>query len=167
VVADGVHILLAVALVIVLLRTERVEPYLVAILAAGVPDLDKYLFTPLIYSGYLSGPIWTHRGITHSLFAFALFVGAAHLVGQGRAAAVGYGSHLAADFATGAIRLFAPFTVRLHGLYYDWVFGNVVAGTFALAVTLAGLAAMLSDPDPGEVDSRTDPLGRLGEWWFR
>lgn len=171
-VADGVHILLAVALVLAVLRTDRAEPYLVAILAAGLPDLDRYLFTPFIYSGYLSGPIWTHRGITHSLLAFALVVGAAHLVGHWRAAALGYGSHLIADFMTGGVRLFAPFTVGIHGLYYDWMLGNLVAGTFALVVTLAGLAAMLrADASrttelTGE-ESRPALLARLSEWWFR
>lgn len=133
-VADGIHILLGVALFALVSRTDRVEAYLVVVIAAGLPDLDRYLFTPFLYSGYLSGPIWTHRGITHSLVALLLFVGAAHLLGHWRAAAVGYGSHLAADFITGGIRLFSPLTIRQHGLYFDWMLGNIVAGTFAALV---------------------------------
>lgn len=146
-VADGVHILLGVALVSLLLRTDRVEPYLVVILAAGLPDLDRYLFTPFLYSGYLSGAIWTHRGITHSLAAFLLFVGAARLIGHWRPAVLGYGSHLVADFLTGGIRLFAPLSIRPHGLYYDWMLGNLVAGGFAVVVVLADLAVRLHDGD--------------------
>lgn len=173
-VADGVHVLLAVSLVVAVLRTRRAEPYLVAILTASVPDLDKYLFTPFVYAGYLSGSLWTHRGITHSLLVLLLFVGAARRVGHWRAAAIGYGSHLVADYLTGGIRLFAPFTVRLYGLYYDWMLGNVVAGSFAVVVTLAGLAAMLrldADADV-DADARTvtvddDPFDRFSRWWFR
>lgn len=167
-VADGVHILLAVALVIVVLRTDRAEPYLIAILAAGIPDLDRYLFTPLLYSGYLTGPVWTHRGITHSLVAFLLFVAIARSVGHWRAAALGYGSHLVADYFTGSIRLFAPFSPRPYGLYYDWMLGNVVAGSFAVVVVLLGLAALLRrESATADVERRTDPFGRLSEWWFR
>lgn len=177
-VADGVHVLLGVSLVVAVLRTRRAEPYLVAILAASVPDLDKYLFTPFVYAGYLSGPLWTHRGITHSLLALLLFVGAAYRVGHWRAAVLGYGSHLVADYLTGGIRLFAPFTVRLYGLYYDWMLGNVVAGSFAVVVTLVGLAAMLrldgdadanatTDTGTGAVAAADDPFGRFSRWWFR
>lgn len=171
-VADGVHILLGVALVALLLRTDRVEPYLVVILAAGLPDLDRYLFTPFIYSGHLSGPIWTHRGITHSLVALLLFVGLAHLAGEWRPAALGYGSHLLADFVTGGIRLFAPFSVQPHGLYYDWMLGNVVAGTFALLVVLAELTVRFRDGDePTGVGSGTGVVSTavvgLFQKWFR
>lgn len=162
-VADGVHILLAIALVMVLLRTDRLEPYLVAILAAGLPDLDRYLFTPFLYTGYLSGPMWTHRGITHSLLAFGLFTGVAYAVGYWRPAAIAYGSHLIADFLTGGIRLFVPLTPRLYGLYYDWMLGNVIAGSFAAVVVTSGLAALIRrDRLDGAavVDSRV-------AWWFR
>lgn len=149
-VADGIHILLGVALITLFMRTDRVEVYLIGILAAGFPDLDKYLFSPLVYGGYLSGPIWTHRGITHSLVALLLFVGAARLVGLWRPAAIGYGSHLMADICTGAVRLFAPFSIEQYGLYYDWGLGNVVAGTFATVVIFAELAVRLEDDGAGE-----------------
>lgn len=166
-VADGIHILLAVALFALVSRTDRVDAYLVVIVAAGVPDLDRYLFTPFIYSGYLTGPIWTHRGITHSLFALLLFVGAAHLIGHWRAAAVGYGSHLIADFITGGIRLFSPFTITPHGLYYDWMLGNVVAGTFA-ALVIARELVRRTRAEPVDSDSREKRVPTLDDLrrWF-
>lgn len=141
-VADGVHVLLGAALVMVLLRTERVEPYLVALLFAGVPDLDRYVFGPLIAAGHLSGPLWAHRGITHSLLAMALFVGLALLLREWRAGAIGYGSHLVADFLTGTLRLFAPFDLRAYGLGLDWLLGSAVAGGFSGVVLVVGLVAM-------------------------
>jgi inner membrane protein len=168
-VADGIHILLAVALFAFLSRTDSVEAYLVVIVASGLPDLDRYMFTPFIYSGYLSGPMWTHRGITHSLFALLLFVGAGHLLGHWRAAAVGYGSHLAADFLTGGIRLFSPLTISYHGLYYDWMVGNVVAGAFATLVIGWELFVRTRDtPVDGESDERSDairPLDHVRRWF--
>lgn len=141
-VADGVHVLLGPALVMVLLRTERVESYLVALLLAGVPDLDRYLLGPLVAGGYLTGPLWAHRGITHSLFVLVLFVGLASLVGESRAGAIGYGSHLAADFLTGRVMLFAPFDVGTYGLGLDWLLGSAVAGAFSGVVLIAGVVAM-------------------------
>ena len=152
-VADGVHILLAVALFALVARSDRVEGYLVVVIAAGVPDLDRFMFTPFIYQGYISGPIWTHRGITHSLLALLLFVGAASYLGLWRAAAVGYGSHLAADLLTGGIRLFSPLTIRYYGLYYDWMVGNVVAGTFA-ALVIGRELVVRTQADPLDAGSR-------------
>jgi len=141
-VADGVHVLFAPALVMVLLRTDRAEPYLVAVLFAGVPDLDRFLFGSLVAGRYLSGPVWAHRGLTHSLLAMALFVGIAYLVGEWRAGAIGYGSHLAADFLTGGVRLFVPFDTGTYGLGFDWLLGSALAGAFSSVVLIAGLAAM-------------------------
>lgn len=138
-VADGVHILVGVALLALLSRTDRVSAYLVVALAAGFPDLDRYLFSPLLYAGYLSGPLWTHRGITHSLAALLLVVVVAWTIGYHRAAAIGYGSHLVADFVTGGIRLLAPLSVQPYGLYYDWMLGNVVAGAAAVFVIAADI----------------------------
>lgn len=152
-VADGIHILLAVALFALVSRTDRVEAYLVVVIAAGLPDLDRYLFTPFIYSGYISGPIWTHRGITHSLFALLLFVSVAHLIGHWRAAVIGYGSHLVADYVTGGIRLFSPFTIRQHGLYFDWMLGNIVVGTFA-ALVIVGELIVRTRAERIDADSR-------------
>lgn len=169
-VADGIHILLGVALVAVLVRPDHVEAYLVVILAAGLPDLDRYLFAPLVYNGYLSGPIWTHRGITHSLAVMILVVWVAHAVGMWRPAAVGYGSHLVADFLTGGIRLLAPFSDQLYGLYYDWMLGNVIAGTFAALVIGADLAARVRSGDETHaVETRTGlgstgVVGQLRRW---
>lgn len=169
-VADGIHILLAVALFALVSRTDRVEAYLVVVVAAGLPDLDRYLFTPFIYSGYISGPIWTHRGITHSLFALLLFVGASHLIGHWRAGAVGYGSHLIADFLTGSIRLFSPVTIRQHGLYFDWMLGNVVAGTFAALVIARELivrtrAERVDSDGRDRRDSSVPSLDEVRRWF--
>lgn len=170
-VADGIHILLGVALVALLARTDRVEAYLVVILAAGLPDLDRYLFSPLVYGGYLSGPIWTHRGITHSLAVLCLVIGVGHLLGYWRPAAIGYGSHLIADFLTGSIRLGAPFTTRPYGLHYDWMLGNIVLGAFATLVVVAELAVRVRDGQEsagirGWSDAMAITLvGRLRRWF--
>jgi inner membrane protein len=168
-VADGVHILFGVALVMLLLRTRRLEPYLIAVLAAGGPDLDRYLFVPLIYRGYLSGPLWTHRGITHSLLLMVVVVAIAYAAGHWRAGAIAYGSHLAADYATGGIRLFAPFEVSLYGLYFDWMLGNVVLGTFSVIVLVVGLIALLDEADEQDrTNELTLPrLRRVLSGWFR
>lgn len=167
-VADGIHVLLGPALVMVLLRSDRAEPYLVAMLLAGVPDLDRYLFSPLITGGYLTGPLWAHRGITHSLLVMALFVYLAYLVGETRAGALGYGSHLAADFLTGSIRLFAPFDVVAYGFGYDWLLGSTVAGVFSGVVLIVGVAAMAH---PERVDRLRRGVRRLvralgWQWWL-
>lgn len=168
-VADGVHVLFAIALVVVLLRTRRAEPYLIAVLAAGGPDLDRYLFAPFIYRGYLAGPLWTHRGITHSLFLMAVFVAVAYAVGHWRAGVIGYGSHLVADYATGGIRLFAPLDASLYGLYLDWMLGNLVVGAFSVVVIAVGLGAMLTTTeDRDDADDLALPLlDEVFSWRFR
>lgn len=168
---DGIHILLGVALVALLIRPDRVEPYLVVVLAASLPDLDRYLFAPFVYTGYLSGPLWTHRGITHSVVALVLVVGTAYAVGLEAPAALGYGSHLAADFLTGGVRLLASLSTAQYGLYYDWVIGNVVAGTVAGLVIVAELAVRLRRDDETR-DAGIDPengaralVGRVRRWF--
>ncbi|USZ69387.1 metal-dependent hydrolase [Halorussus salilacus] len=147
-VADGIHILLGVAMVMVLLRTDRVEPYLVAMLCGALPDLDRYVFVPFVYRGYLSGTMWTHRGITHSLVALGVVVVLAASIGQWRAAAIAYGSHLLADIVTGSVRLFAPFDLTPYGLHYDWMTGTLVAGVVSSLVVGVGLVSMVSDEYP-------------------
>jgi len=62
-VATGVHILISLALVVLLFRSERPEPYLVTALAAAVPDIDTFVFRPLIELGYLEGGAVDASGI--------------------------------------------------------------------------------------------------------
>jgi inner membrane protein len=147
-VADGVHVLLGPALVMILLRTERVEPYLVALLFAGVPDLDRYLFGALSLptNGYVWESVFVHRGITHSLLAMALFVGIAYLIGEWRAGAIGYGSHLTADFLTGGVELFSPFVVQRYGLELNWLLASATAGALS-AVVLTGGVMVMAHPE--------------------
>ena len=161
-VADGVHIMLAVALVVLVVRTDRAEPYLVAIVTAGVPDLDWFLFTYFAETGYLTGQLWTHRGITHSLFALLLCVGVGYRFGFWRPAALGYGSHLVADFLTGEIQLLAPFSTELYGMYYDWVLGSLLAGAFALLVIVLGLGVMVNRD---RLDARGGPWAGVADWF--
>jgi inner membrane protein len=163
-VADGVHVLLGPALVMLLLRTERVEPYLVALLFAGVPDLDRYLFGPLVAGGYLSGPLWVHRGISHSLLAMALFVGLGFLIGEWRAGAIGYGSHLAADFLTGGVRLLVPFDAGTYGLGFDWLVGSAIAGGFSSVVLIVGLVAMVHRERADRVRTAVLRRARVARW---
>ena len=169
-VADGVHVLLGPALVMVLLRTDRVEPYLVALLFAGVPDLDRYLFGALALptNGYLWESVFVHRGITHSLLAMALFVGIAYLIGEWRAGAIGYGSHLTADFLTGGVELFSPFVVQRYGLELNWLLASATTGAFSGVVLVVGVAAM-SNPERADrlrtaLHSRIPSTGWVSRW---
>ncbi len=138
-VADGAHLLLSLSLVMVLFRARRAEPYLVAVLAAAIPDADKFVFDPLVRMGFVDGVLWTHRGLTHSLLFGLLLVLALSVVGPWHPAAVGFGSHVLFDFLTGGVRLFAPLDTGLYGLEFDWILTNIVTMVFSVTVILGGL----------------------------
>lgn len=144
-VATGVHILLALALVLLVVRSERAEPYLVAALAATVPDADTFVFRPLIELGYVSSVVWTHRGLTHSLLAGFVVVTLLSAFGPWRPAAIGFGSHLVFDMLSGGIRLFAPVDRTLYGISLDWLLLNALTSAFAIVVLLGGLLEMKYD----------------------
>ena len=137
-VADGVHIMCGLALVLLITRSRDVEPYLVAALAAEVPDVDVFLFHFVVRD--LRGLMWAHRGITHSLAAAAAFVLLASLVAQWRAAAVGYLSHLSLDLLTGGVLLLAPLDTAVYGVSTDWYLLNGVVGFLSVAIIVGGLA---------------------------
>lgn len=145
-VADGVHILLAIALVYLCFRTTEAGPYLVAALAASIPDVDMFLFHPLIELGYVEGIVWGHRGVTHSLFVGLLFVGLVAAVGPWRPAALGFGSHVAFDLVTGGVRLFAPLSAEMVGLSAGWLLFNLLGSLIAGAVLVVAIVRM--DPEP-------------------
>lgn len=154
-VMDGVHVLLALALVLALFRSRRVDPYLVAVLAAAAPDVDKFVLDPLVRLGYVHGAVWAHRGVTHSLFFGVALVWALSYVGPWRAAAVGFFSHLSFDFLTGGVLLFAPFDPTLYGTSYSWLLANILVTTVSVAVLLAGLVRWQYDLlAPSAVPSR-------------
>ncbi|QLG48470.1 metal-dependent hydrolase [Natrinema halophilum] len=138
-VADGVHILLSLALVMITFRSRRPEPYFVTALAAAVPDIDVIVFHPLIDLGYVEGALWVHRGLTHSLVGGIVIVGLLSAFGPWRAAAIGFGSHIVLDFMTGGVRLLAPFDAALYGVSYDWMLMNLLTSTFAVTVLLSGM----------------------------
>lgn len=138
-VADGAHLLLSLALVLLLFRARRAEPYLVAVLAAAIPDSDKFVFDPLVQLGYVDGAIWTHRGLTHSLVFGVLLILVLSLLGPWRAAAVGFFSHISFDLLTGGVRLFAPFDPGLYGLQLSWLLLNIMTMVFSVTVILAAL----------------------------
>lgn len=146
-VATGVHILLGLALVLLVFRSERPEPYLVAALAATVPDADTFVFRPLIELGYVSSVAWTHRGLTHSLLAGVVVVALLSAFGPWRAAAIGFGSHVAFDMLSGGVQLFAPVEQTLYGVSLDWLLLNMFASAIAVAVILGGLLGMKYDFD--------------------
>lgn len=146
-VATGVHILLSLALVLLVVRSERPEPYLVAALAATVPDADTFVFRPLIELGYVSSVAWTHRGLTHSLLAGFVVVALLSAFGPWRAAAIGFGSHVVFDMLSGGVRLFAPVEQTLYGVSLDWLLLNMFASAVAVAVILSGLLGMKYDFD--------------------
>lgn len=146
-VADGVHILFSLALVRVLFRSRRPEPYLVAALAATFPDVDIYLFTPLIRLGYVDGVVWVHRGVTHSLLAGVLVTLALSRFGPWQAAAAGFYSHVAFDLLTGGVRLFAPVDPALYGFSLSWLLLNVLTSALAVSAILGGLYRMSYEHD--------------------
>jgi len=141
-VADGAHILLGLAFAMLVFRTRRAEPYLVAVLASSIPDSDKFVFTPLLRMGYVDGFIWIHRGITHSLLFGVMLVLVLSSIGPWRAAAVGFASHVTFDFLTGGVQLFAPFSSRFFGFDLGYTLMNVVSMVFAVTVLAGGLLCL-------------------------
>ncbi len=144
-VANGVHILISLALVVLLFRSGRPEPYLVAALAAAIPDIDTFVFRPLVELGYVEGTLWMHRGLTHSLLAGIALTVLLAAFGPWRAAAVGFGSHVLLDFLSGGVRPFAPFDPTLYGVSADWLLLNMLISIIAVTVLLGGLLGMKYD----------------------
>lgn len=148
-VATGVHILLGLALVSLVVRSDRPEPYLVAALAATVPDADTFVFRPLVELGYVSSIVWTHRGLTHSLLAGFVVVALLSAFGPWRAAAIGFGSHVVFDMLSGGVRLLAPVDQTLYGISLDWLLLNMLTSAVAVVVILGGLLGMKYDLERG------------------
>ncbi|QCS41913.1 metal-dependent hydrolase [Natrinema versiforme] len=144
-VATGVHILIGLALVLLVSRSGRAEPYLVVALAAMAPDIDTFVFRPLVEFGYVSGPLWSHRGLTHSLLGGVVVVALLAYFGPWRAAAIGFGSHVGFDMLTGGVRLFAPVDPTLYGTSVDWLLLNMLASVVAVIIILGGLLGMKYD----------------------
>ncbi|WP_254532554.1 metal-dependent hydrolase [Natrinema gelatinilyticum] len=157
-VADGVHILISLALVMIIFRSRQHEPYLVTALAAVVPDIDVIVFRPLATLGYAEGVLWAHRGLTHSLLAGVVVIGFLSMFGPWRAAAIGYGSHLVFDSLTGGVRLFAPFDPTLYGVSVDWLLLNLVTSAFAVTVLLGGMFATKYDFEYGASSFAPKPV---------
>lgn len=141
-VADGAHILLSLSLVLVIFRTRRAEPYLVAVLAASFPDVDIFVLHPLVENGYVDGVIWTHRGLTHSLSVGVLLILILSYFGPWRPAVVGFFSHVFFDFLTGGVRLFAPLDSSLYGFTVDWTVANVIVICISTITLFTGLFYM-------------------------
>lgn len=146
-VADGVHVLVALALVVVVLRERRPEAYLVGALAAAFPDIDVYVLPALVDLGYVHGPVWGHRGVTHSLLAGAVVTLALSRFGPWRAAAIGFFSHLAFDAVTGGVYLLAPATSVRYGISGGWLLLNMLASVASVAAILAGSRYLWTETD--------------------
>lgn len=165
-VADGIHVLLGMALVSVVLRARRPEPYIVAALAAALPDIDIFLLDPRLYGDIATSILWAHRGLTHSLLAFVVFVIAAWTVGQWRAAALGYGSHVLADAATGGTMLFVPVSAQRYGFHLDWMLVNVALGILSILLIVGWLFVLLGErsdtpvPDVAHLQRRALSVSR-------
>lgn len=162
-VATGVHILFSLAVVVLLFRSRRAAPYLVAALAAAVPDADTFIFRPVVALGYVDGALWSHRALTHSILGCVVLIVLLSAVGPWRAAVVGVGSHIALDLLSGGVRLLAPVDDTMYGLSVDWLLLNALTSAVAVAVILGGLLAMKYDfGRPAPPLSPTVPLE-----WFR
>ncbi|ELZ18102.1 metal-dependent hydrolase [Natrinema limicola] len=144
-VATGVHILVGLALVMLMGRSRRPEPYLVAALAATVPDSDTFVFQPLVELGYVAGALWSHRGLTHSLLGGIIVVALLAYFGPRWAAAIGFGSHLVLDVFSGGVQLFAPLDQTLYGLSVDWLLLNSLTSAVAVPMILGGLLTLKHD----------------------
>jgi len=75
-------------------QNHQARALLVASICVSIPIIDNYLFTPLVELGHLSGPVWTHRSITHLLLAGALVVALFYYVGFWKSALISYSAHL-------------------------------------------------------------------------
>ena len=144
-VATGVHILVGLALIMLMGRSRRPEPYLVAALAATVPDSDTFVFQPLVELGYVAGALWSHRGLTHSLLGGVIVVALLSYFGPRWAAAMGFGSHLVLDAFSGGVQLFAPLDQTLYGLSVGWLLLNSLTSAVAVPMILGGLLALKHD----------------------
>lgn len=134
---DAVHILFALALTAVLLGATERTPYFVAVVGVSFPMSDHFLLTPLVNLGYLHGPIWTHRSITHSLLAGIIFVTIAWYIGHAAAGAIGYGAHLLPDVVLGGAKLFLPVDATVYGgMWLPWLPTNTVVGLLSGLVLL-------------------------------
>jgi len=162
-VATGVHILVGLALVMLMGRSRQPEPYLVAALAATVPDSDTFVFRPLIELGYATGALWSHRGLTHSLLGGIIVVALLSHFGPWRAAAIGFGSHIILDSLSGGVRLFAPVDQTLYGLSVDWLLLNSLTSAVAVPMILGGLLALKHDGEYRPPSFRSKPVLE----WFR
>lgn len=111
---EGVHILLALALVILFIKDPDHISYLIAALGAAIPMTDRFLFNSLIEIGFL-GPMWEHRSVTHSLFSAIIFVMIAWYLGYPKEGAIGYGAHLIPDMFLGGVMLFFPISLSVYG----------------------------------------------------
>jgi len=162
-VATGVHILVGLALVVLVVRSRRPEPYLVAALAATVPDSDTFVFQPLVELGYVAGALWSHRGLTHSLLGGIIVVAFLSYFGPRWAAAIGFGSHLFLDSFSGGVQLFAPLDQTLYGLSVDWLLLNSLTSAVAVPMILGGLLALKYDVEYQLPPSPSKPVLK----WFR
>lgn len=172
-VADSIHILFGIALVAVSFQSRRPEPYLVAALAAALPDIDIFLFEPLVTNDVVTSTALTHRGFTHSIAALVVFVLLAWTVGQWLPAAIAYGSHIFADFVTGRVMLFAPVSAQTYGLSYNWLLSSVAVGVVSVVLLTAWLLVLTGDrseasiPDPVRtLRQRTFRTVRTWQGWF-
>ncbi|PTD94205.1 hypothetical protein C9439_03920 [archaeon SCG-AAA382B04] len=112
---DVIHILLAVALIALFLRTEELNQYLVGVMGVSFPIIDHFFITPLIELGYIGGPLWIHRSITHSFLAGAIFVAIFYYLGYEKPALIGYSAHLVPDYFMGGVKPFLPFNPTTYG----------------------------------------------------
>lgn len=158
-VADSVHVLVGVALVTLVYRTDDAVPYLAATLVAAFPDVDLFLFAFLVRGP--SAPVFAHRGITHSLFAAAVVVALFVPVGQWRVAAMCYGSHLLLDCLTGEAMLLAPVVTDTYGVALNWYLVNAAVGGLSIAVVVGAVVAFARPDAVARVRRRVDhPSGR-------
>lgn len=155
--------------------------YIVAVFASLLPDIDdnrSYIGSRFAFIAFPFRMIFGHRGITHSLLMLAILSGLVFFYGNEFnwiiPFAIGYGSHLLADFVTNSgIPLFYPYSQR-YKFFVTFETGSikeyVVVFVLSLGITIfvlqyqgAYLAGLVAVENPELYKKWIIFLGKLTE----
>ena len=100
-------------------KLNSVTAFLYCFVVSGIYDLvDKYVFNPLIYLGFLpEHPLFVHRSITHTIwFLLLLSLVAYILLGSEYfklTFLIGFFAHLLPDMFSGSVQILKPLTYHV------------------------------------------------------